>query len=272
MYAAAFSDLPRLVRGGHLPCHCHHFSRVLLVHAQAVSHGRPCRLLALACGTCVLGFASALTHTVQYSFLSSPLADYHGCQQAAPIRLCCCASRTGVPGRAESVVRLYCRRHLRQMDSGKRMCVTPATLTDSTACATTSCSSSTVAGLIVYSTFSFYWTSQVVSNIVLCTLAGGIYGGKCSNLRLQSLGCVPRKCSSNTQVGTTTVTARATDKDFQRMPPALHSCARRPSRWDLSRSARSLSPFLRCSRPSSRRSRTPRPSKETVSRIGVTDQ
>ncbi|EIW70886.1 hypothetical protein TREMEDRAFT_29308 [Tremella mesenterica DSM 1558] len=47
----------------------------------------------------------------------------------------------------------------------------------SAACTSTSCSSSKVAGLIVYQTFAFYWVSQVIANVVLCTLAGGIYGG-----------------------------------------------------------------------------------------------
>ncbi|GFZ44180.1 Protein PNS1 [Saitozyma sp. JCM 24511] len=40
-----------------------------------------------------------------------------------------------------------------------------------------SCSSAKVGGLLAYSTFSFYWTSQVIANVILCTLAGGIFGG-----------------------------------------------------------------------------------------------
>jgi hypothetical protein len=47
-----------------------------------------------------------------------------------------------------------------------------------TACATSSCSSGKVAGLVFYVTFSFFWTTQVVANVVLCTLAGGIFGGE----------------------------------------------------------------------------------------------
>ncbi|GLB37068.1 putative CTL (choline transporter-like) family protein [Lyophyllum shimeji] len=43
-------------------------------------------------------------------------------------------------------------------------------------CATTSCSSGKVAGLIFYETFSFLWTSQVVKNVALATLAGGPFG------------------------------------------------------------------------------------------------
>ncbi|KAG6874464.1 hypothetical protein C0995_010373 [Termitomyces sp. Mi166 len=43
-------------------------------------------------------------------------------------------------------------------------------------CATTSCSSGTVAGLIFYETFSFLWTSQVVKNVSIATLAGGPFG------------------------------------------------------------------------------------------------
>ncbi|KAI0253996.1 plasma-membrane choline transporter-domain-containing protein [Lactifluus subvellereus] len=40
----------------------------------------------------------------------------------------------------------------------------------------TSCSSSTVAGLIFFETFSYIWTSMVISNVSLTTLAGGPFG------------------------------------------------------------------------------------------------
>lgn len=40
----------------------------------------------------------------------------------------------------------------------------------------TSCSSSKVAGLIIYATFSYLWTSQVIGNVALATLAGGPFG------------------------------------------------------------------------------------------------
>ncbi|KAJ7594027.1 plasma-membrane choline transporter-domain-containing protein [Mycena floridula] len=43
-------------------------------------------------------------------------------------------------------------------------------------CDTTTCSSGKVAGLIFYATFSFLWTSQVIGNVALATLAGGPYG------------------------------------------------------------------------------------------------
>ena len=43
-------------------------------------------------------------------------------------------------------------------------------------CDETSCSSGKVAGLIVYLTFSFLWTSQVIGNVALATLAGGPFG------------------------------------------------------------------------------------------------
>ncbi|KAH9946970.1 DUF580-domain-containing protein [Amylocystis lapponica] len=39
-----------------------------------------------------------------------------------------------------------------------------------------SCSSGKVAGLIFYETFSYLWTSQVVGNVALATLAGGPFG------------------------------------------------------------------------------------------------
>lgn len=47
----------------------------------------------------------------------------------------------------------------------------------SATCSTTSCSSGKVAGLVFYSTFAYIWVSQVIANVVLCTLAGGVYGG-----------------------------------------------------------------------------------------------
>lgn len=34
-----------------------------------------------------------------------------------------------------------------------------------------------VAGLIFFATFVYYWVSQVIANVTLCTLAGGVYGG-----------------------------------------------------------------------------------------------
>jgi len=43
-------------------------------------------------------------------------------------------------------------------------------------CDTSSCSSGKVAGLLFYETFSFLWTSQVIGNVSLATLAGGPYG------------------------------------------------------------------------------------------------
>ena len=44
------------------------------------------------------------------------------------------------------------------------------------ACDSSSCSSGKVAGLVFYETFSFLWTSQVICNVSLATLAGGPYG------------------------------------------------------------------------------------------------
>lgn len=45
-------------------------------------------------------------------------------------------------------------------------------------CGDTSCSSGKVAGLLFYAVFSFLWTSQVIGNVSLATLAGGPYGCK----------------------------------------------------------------------------------------------
>ncbi|ORX36900.1 plasma-membrane choline transporter-domain-containing protein [Kockovaella imperatae] len=47
----------------------------------------------------------------------------------------------------------------------------------SPSCGTNSCSSGKVAGLIFFATFVYYWTSQVIANVILCTLSGGIFGG-----------------------------------------------------------------------------------------------
>ncbi|KAF8500529.1 plasma-membrane choline transporter-domain-containing protein [Gautieria morchelliformis] len=54
----------------------------------------------------------------------------------------------------------------------------------------THCSSATVAGLIFFEVFSFLWTSQVVSNVALATLAGGPYGGKYACSSTLSLGSI----------------------------------------------------------------------------------
>ncbi|KAF9049737.1 plasma-membrane choline transporter-domain-containing protein [Panaeolus papilionaceus] len=44
-------------------------------------------------------------------------------------------------------------------------------------CATSGCSSGKVTGLIFFETFSYLWTSGVIANVSLATLAGGPYGG-----------------------------------------------------------------------------------------------
>jgi hypothetical protein len=49
-------------------------------------------------------------------------------------------------------------------------------ITINAGCASSGCSSGKVAGLIFFETFSFLWTSQVVGNVALATLAGGPYG------------------------------------------------------------------------------------------------
>ncbi|KAJ8076423.1 pH nine-sensitive protein 1 [Marasmius tenuissimus] len=48
--------------------------------------------------------------------------------------------------------------------------------TPGSASCTSGCSSGKVAGLVFFATFSFLWTSQVVGNVALSTLAGGAYG------------------------------------------------------------------------------------------------
>ncbi|KAF9012317.1 plasma-membrane choline transporter-domain-containing protein [Cyathus striatus] len=46
----------------------------------------------------------------------------------------------------------------------------------SNSCTSSSCSSGKVAGLVFFETFSYFWTSQVIGNVALATLAGGPYG------------------------------------------------------------------------------------------------
>jgi len=53
---------------------------------------------------------------------------------------------------------------------------TYARFTPNSPACTSSCSSGTVAGLIFFETFSFLWTSMVVGNVAIATLAGGAYG------------------------------------------------------------------------------------------------
>lgn len=35
-----------------------------------------------------------------------------------------------------------------------------------------------MAGLIFFATFAYIWVSQVIANVILATLAGGVYGGQ----------------------------------------------------------------------------------------------
>ncbi|KAL7421524.1 pH nine-sensitive protein 1 [Cryptotrichosporon argae] len=75
----------------------------------------------------------------------------------------------------------------------------------SATCVSTSCSSSKVAGLIVYATFDYLWTSQVIANVVLTTLSGGVYGGwYYYGPRAASSG-VPRRASLLAFVRSTTL-------------------------------------------------------------------
>ncbi|KAJ9111755.1 hypothetical protein QFC22_006414 [Naganishia vaughanmartiniae] len=76
---------------------------------------------------------------------------------------------------------------------------------NSPACATNSCSSGKVAGLIFFATFVYIWVSQVIANVILCTLAGGVYGGWYYS--------GPRFASSNAAGG---VPAKANLKSFVR--------------------------------------------------------
>lgn len=47
----------------------------------------------------------------------------------------------------------------------------------SESCTDSSCSSGKVAGLIFFATFAYYWVSQVIANVTLTTLSGGVFGG-----------------------------------------------------------------------------------------------
>ncbi|TYJ52097.1 protein PNS1 [Cryptococcus floricola] len=74
----------------------------------------------------------------------------------------------------------------------------------SEACST-DCSSSKVAGLIFYSTFAYLWMSQVLGNVILATLAGGVFGGWYYYGPRNQWGGVPKQASLKAFVRATTL-------------------------------------------------------------------
>ncbi len=68
-----------------------------------------------------------------------------------------------------------------------------------------SCSSAKVAGLIFYATFAYYWISQVVANVVLCTLAGGIFGGWYYYGPRNAMGGLPKRATLKAFIRSTTL-------------------------------------------------------------------
>lgn len=104
----------------------------------------------------------------------------------------------------------------------------------------TSCSSGKVAGLIFFEVFSFLWTSQVVGNVALATLAGGPYGGT-------YYWGVPRWASYNSYAQHGTITVRVLKARCLLTRPYPPLCALPHSHLDQSLLALSLSPFLRLS-------------------------
>ena len=105
----------------------------------------------------------------------------------------------------QRVVRLYCHCDVRLLDSREPLSVfffpflftdyffwlfctfscfsfylyywTQTNIASLLACsAGASCSSATVMGLVIFELFSYLWTSQVVGNVALATMAGGPYG------------------------------------------------------------------------------------------------
>jgi hypothetical protein len=66
---------------------------------------------------------------------------------------------------ADAVVLTFCMNSYTTWTPGNPTCSTSS-----------SCSSGKVAGLLFFATFSYIWTTQVVGNVTLATLAGGPYG------------------------------------------------------------------------------------------------
>lgn len=114
-------------------------------------------------------------------------------------------------------------------------------LTSCPVCSTgTSCSSGKVAGLIFFEVFSFLWTSQVVGNVALATLAGGPYGGTYYR-------GVPRWVSYNSYAQHGTITVRVLKARCLLTRPYPPLCALPRSHLDRLLLALSLSPFLKLS-------------------------
>ncbi|KAG8949783.1 putative choline transporter, neither null mutation nor overexpression affects choline transport [Tulasnella sp. 424] len=60
---------------------------------------------------------------------------------------------------------------------GNPSCTNYSGTANATVTGATRCSSGAVAGLVFFETFSFLWTSQVIGNVCLATVAGGPFGG-----------------------------------------------------------------------------------------------
>lgn len=76
---------------------------------------------------------------------------------------------------------------------------------NSPACVEGGCSSGKVTGLIFYATFAFIWISQVVGNVILTTLAGGIFGGWYYYGPRQGDSGLPRRASLGAFIRSTTL-------------------------------------------------------------------
>jgi hypothetical protein len=82
------------------------------------------------------------------------------CGSPSPRSPCPCGSPP-----ADAAVLTFCMNSYTTWTPGNPTCSTSS-----------SCSSGKVAGLLFFATFSYIWTTQVVGNVTLATLAGGPYG------------------------------------------------------------------------------------------------
>lgn len=168
----------RLVWSYHLPCHCPSFSLLLLGHAKAVSFFFGivaakyweltfCRPLSIPLAKLLLQTTIDVTkhHPSVYVVVFIGLII----QAAVSVWYtftCISIYVKWTPGSAGKSVRSH---------------EVMAERLNGLACSGGGCSSSKVAGLVFYVTFAYLWMSQVIGNVILCTLAGGVFGGKSSS-------------------------------------------------------------------------------------------
>jgi hypothetical protein len=171
--------------GNHLYHHCRSVSPFILwvqiTHSSCFattsssdgrsksSFERLCRGVCGLDGSSSASSVSAVTRPFSITDIYSQVVYFHSyCDVSAAISLLLlqCSNNLDTPsGRREALVCPI-----------TRFLICFVMLTSYIACASSGCSSSKVAGLIFYATFSFLWTSQVIGNVALATLAGGPFG------------------------------------------------------------------------------------------------